>query len=130
MPTDPRLLIPKDKCDIATAKAAVAAGFPAVEPILPQLLEWIQDVNWPVAHVLLPFFRTIGRPLIPEVRRIFATDDDVWKYWVLTNLVDYWPPDLIAEVRTDLERFDRNPTPGETKEEVALEAREVLKKLP
>jgi hypothetical protein len=47
--------IPKNKGVLAAAQAAIDIGYPGVAPILPQLLEWLQDYNWPVAHMLAPF---------------------------------------------------------------------------
>ena len=69
---DERALVPSSKGDLPAAKRAVAAGWPAVEPVLPELLEWIQDVNWPVAPVLMPFLASLGDPLVPHLRPIFA----------------------------------------------------------
>src|SRR5262249_44528772 len=55
-------LLPTGKHDVASARALVALGYPAVAPVLPQLLEWVQDINWPVAAVLAPFSRALARP--------------------------------------------------------------------
>jgi hypothetical protein len=113
MQNDIRALIPQNKFDTERAEQAVAAGYPAVEPILPELLEWIQDCNWPVARVLAPFLGSIGTPLIPHIRNILATDDTMWKYWTLTYLVRN-SPDVVAALREDLERYANSPTPDET----------------
>lgn len=77
-------LLPVDKHDLPKAEAIVALGYPAVEELLPALLAWMQDPNWPVAKVLMPFLAGIGEPLAPHLCAIFESDDDVWKYWVLT----------------------------------------------
>ena len=120
------LLVPRDKFDLARAEATVAAGFPAVAPILPQLLEWMQDCNWPVARVLAPFLATIGSPLLPHIRDVLATDDDVWKYWVLTYLVEGSP--AVAEaLRDELRRYALSPTPNEVAEGLSEKARSILK---
>ena len=60
-------LIPKSKSDLETANRAVAAGYPAVKPVLGELVEWLKDYNWPVAHVLAPFLAKIGIPLVPHI---------------------------------------------------------------
>jgi len=125
MQNDIRTLIPQTKFDTERAEQAVAAGYPAVEPILPELLEWIQDCNWPVARVLAPFLGTIGAPLIPHIRKILATDDTMWKYWTLTYLVRN-SPDVVAALREDLERYANSPTPDERAGELDEVARTIL----
>jgi hypothetical protein len=82
-----RNLIPTSKVDIERAAAAVEAGYPEVAPILGELIGWLQDYNWPVAHVLAPFLASIGAPLVPHVWHVLLTDDGVWKYWVIGMLI-------------------------------------------
>lgn len=71
-------LVPTHKKDLERAEAAVKAGYPAVEPILGRLIEWLQDCNWPVAHVLAPFLESVGAPLVPHIWRVLRTNDDIW----------------------------------------------------
>jgi Domain of unknown function (DUF5071) len=129
MQNDIRTLIPQNKFDTERATQAVASGYPAVEPILPELLEWIQDCNWPVARVLAPFLGSIGTPLIPHIRRILASDDTLWKYWTLTRLVRD-SPDVVVALREDLERYANSPTPDETAAGLDEVARGILRPTP
>jgi hypothetical protein len=125
MQNDIRTLIPQNKFDTDRAEQAVAAGYPAVEPILPELLEWIQDSNWPVARVLGPFLGSIGTPLIPHIKKILATDDNIWKYWTLTHVVQD-SPDVAAALREDLQRYADSPTADERAEGLDELARTIL----
>ena len=84
-------LVPKDKLDLDTARAAVEAGYPLIAPILPDLLQWLQDCNWPVAHVLAPFLASIGEPLVPHVANVMEGDDYVWKYWMIGAIMRHSP---------------------------------------
>jgi hypothetical protein len=120
-------LIPKTKFDLATAKAAVAAGYPAVAPILPELLEWLQDCNWPVADILAPFLTSIGEPLIPHLRQVLESDDEIWKYWIIINIMGQ-SPIIAAAFRDDLERLASAPTEREAREELNEAAQDVLAK--
>ena len=47
---DLRNLLPKDKMDVEKAEALVALGYPAVAPVLPELMALMQDTNWPVTE--------------------------------------------------------------------------------
>lgn len=122
---DPQDLLPENKFDLARATAAVEAGYPAVAPILPELLEWLQDCNWPVAHVLAPFLASIGEPLVPHVKRVLESDDDIWKYWVICRLINP-SPILAGAFYEELERLANSPTEREAREELNEVAQEVL----
>jgi len=122
---DIRLLIPQHKSDIERARAAVTAGYPAVAPILPELLEWLQDCNWPVSHVLAPFLASIGSPLIPHIQRILDTDDEIWKYWMISAIMRV-SFELASAFRDELERLALSPTERETAEELDEVAQEVV----
>jgi hypothetical protein len=128
MPTDLLSLIPTGKLETAKAERLVALGYPAVEPVLPQLLEWVQDLNWPVARVFQPLLVSVGAPLAPFVRTVLATSDDSWKHYVLIGIVGA-STELALALRQDLERLARSPTPGEVAEEVRDVAAEILQSL-
>jgi hypothetical protein len=119
-------LVPKNKGDLKTADAAIRAGYPAVEPIIADLIEWLQDLNWPVAKKLLPFLQSIGEPLAPHIWRVLGTDDPGWKYWVLTTLIPTLPAESATQFRRELERLGYEPSLGERSHELDEQAREVL----
>lgn len=122
-------IVPKDKLDTGSVALIEALGFPAVEPVMPQILEWMQDINWPVAQALQPFLAGIGAPLTPYIRAILATEDETWKYWALACIVSF--SDALSEtLRTDLKRLARSPTVGEALEEVNLIASDILERRP
>jgi hypothetical protein len=124
---DIRLLIPQHKSDIERARLAVATGYPTVAPILPELLEWLQDCNWPVSHILAPFLVSIGTPLIPHIQHILDTDDEIWKYWMISAIMrDSF--ELALAFRDELERLAFSPTEREAREELDEVAQEVLEK--
>ncbi len=128
MTTDLAALIPVTKFETEKALALVQLGFPAVEPVMPQILEWLQDLNWPVGHVFQPFLVGIGEPLAPYVRTVLAGEDDGWKYSLLRVIVDQ-SPELARKLRSELERVAKTPSAGESKEEVDLVAIEILEAL-
>jgi len=125
---DLQRLIPQNKSDTVAVERAMSAGYPAIEEILPALLEWIQDGNWPVAHLLIPFLAAIGDPMVPHIRDVLQGEDDVWKYWCL-QVIATLPTSARLKLLPDLQRIVRFPTPGEVVEEVALEAEELLSRL-
>ncbi|MBL0020413.1 MAG: DUF5071 domain-containing protein [Bacteroidetes bacterium] len=110
LPLALRSQLPLHKSDIEKAKAIVALGFPEVQAVLPHLLVWLQDYNWPVAQVLVPFLAGLGRDVVPEVRTVLQGDDEVWIYWVLTKVVAEMPEDAISDLRNALKDLADRPS--------------------
>lgn len=76
---DPALSLPANTTDLNAARNAHAFGYPAVIPILPDLLRCLQDMNWLVAGTIAALVVPIGAPLARHVRRILDSGDEVWK---------------------------------------------------
>ena len=125
MRTELLKLLPADKHDTAKAEALATLGFPAVEPVLPALLEWVQDCNWPVARILLPLLATAGLALKLPVQQILDGSDECWKYSVLASLVLH-SPELTLALLPEIERLANNPTPGEKMEAIDELAQDIL----
>ena len=125
MSTDLLSLIPSTKFEIEKAATLVQLGFPTVEPVLPQILEWLQDLNWPVGLVFKPFLACVGQPLAPYVRAILASKDDCWKYSLLSAVVAQ-SAELARALRPELQHLATNPSAGELKEEVNQIATEIM----
>jgi hypothetical protein len=128
MTDDLAALLPQDKLDLHAVARVIERGYPAVEPLLPELLTWMQDLNWPVAQALRPFLASIGAPLAPHIRPIFETDDDVWKYWIGICVVAESKP-LTLALKPQLEKVANGPTAGEQEERVDVLARNILQRL-
>lgn len=88
MPSRLRALLPQDKMDIEAVEKITDYGYPTIEPILPLLIEWMQDFNWPVAQALAPFLAGIGPQLKSSVLDVLKTQDAIWIYWVVSKLVN------------------------------------------
>ena len=118
-------LVPTHKSDLATAQAAIDAGYPAIAPILADLTEWLQDSNWPVAKKLAPFLAGIGKPMIEHIDCVFSTNDHIWKYWMIVCLIEE-SDELLEHYKIDLIRIATNPTQIEKHEELDEVARDAL----
>ncbi|MBS3649154.1 DUF5071 domain-containing protein [Pseudaminobacter sp. 19-2017] len=81
-----------------------------MEPVLPQILQWMQDMNWPVAMLFESLVTSIGPPLAPHLRDIFLTDDDVWKYWMLKVVVGDCPA-LVTMLRPEITQLSQQSSP-------------------
>lgn len=96
-------LVPRDKHDFERLNALITAGPSAAIPILDELLVWLQDINWPIASPLADFLVNVGEPLVPHLKKILSSGDEMWIYWVLSFLIKRLPAELIHQLSFELE---------------------------
>jgi hypothetical protein len=120
-------LVPGSKDETDLAKKLVALGYPAVEPVIAEIVEWVEDANWPVAKVFLPFLARIGAPLVPHVRYVLQSQDEQWKRVVLDHIVS--ESGVLAHgLSVDLLRLIDTPTEAEQAEGLHTKAEELFQK--
>lgn len=118
--------IPNDKFDNEAVKRATALGYPDLNPILPDLLVWLQDINWPVAPEVAALLRDAGTAIAPHVNAILSSTDGPWKYWVLKELGASLNGDVWSLIEPEVRRLAETPTSDDRVEEVYIVAAEVL----
>src|SRR5437879_3503703 len=128
MAIDPRALLPRHKSDCERARAIIGLGYPAVAPALGDLLEWLQDGNWPVSHSIGAFLASVGEPVVPLIQEVFRSADDTWKYWCIDRVVMAFPKYVAEQLRADLQRLVFHPTPDEKSQEVDERAAAALER--
>jgi hypothetical protein len=84
------------------AEHIISLDFEVIEKHFDELLVWLQDMNWPGANIISSFLQKIGRPLVPGIKKVLNTVDDVWIYWVFNEIISKWDMDLIKEIKTEL----------------------------
>lgn len=121
--------LPIDKHDLDNAQLLINLGFPTVKPVLPRLFEWIQDINWPVAKVILPFLASLGGKCEKEIQTVFQSNDGMWKYWVISELIGSMPNEEEVKFLPLLQKLRENLSPNDVAEEVNLAIDALLEKL-
>lgn len=97
-----RKLLPVNKDDVAAIETITARGYPAVQPILLDLLKWIRDESWPVAKPTCEFLTAIGPRLAPQVREVLGGRSDSLKAVVLRQIVSGWPSEDVRNLSDQL----------------------------
>jgi hypothetical protein len=123
---DVQKCIPRNKHDLCAIERARALGFPELNEILPSLLVWLQDANWPIARPMASLLATAGQEIVPHIKGVFTGEDAVWKYWIIELLVPELTPTAISKLRTELERLADKPSQSDKSEGVNLVAQSVL----
>jgi hypothetical protein len=124
-------LLPQDKMDVERAKKVVDYGYPGVAPILPVLIYWMQDLNWPVAQELAPFLAQIGAPLKQPVLNVLKSQDTIWKYWVISQLVNTDDLQLAKAIGPELQHLQLKTAGSADEDDLSVNAvtTDVLNKL-
>ena len=76
---------------------------------------------------MAPFLASIGEPLIPHLIKIFETDDEIWKAWILSHIVED-SPILAQEFREYIERLASDKSKERMTEWLRENAIEILTK--
>jgi hypothetical protein len=117
---------PKDKLDFDRVNDLYKLDSSKVIDLIPNLLEWLQDINWPISREIAKLLLQYPEETIPYVKEVLKGNDDIWKEWCLRYFIKELPLQLIFKFKNELTRIAYNPTKGEKLEEVNETAREIL----
>ena len=97
--------------------------------LLPQLLVWIQDINWPNAGKIVPFLIVGSKEIIPEIEWVLNGQDDVWKGNCIRHILTHLPPETVQPLLPVLKRIVETPTANEKAEEIDVDASTCIEQL-
>lgn len=118
-------LLPVSKHDVARTKQLLAVIDEAsLIALLPELLPWLQDANWPVYRVLTPGLETLHEALLPQLRVVLHGNDSIWKLNLL-HLAQ--GAGLVKQLRAELLQLSTQATTGEVAEGVQDFAQTLLR---
>lgn len=121
-------LVPSSKTDFEACSNLAIATDDEIELFVSELLEWLQDFNWPVAPLVQKRLSTLGLVLVEPLKSVLKSNDDIWKYWIVSSLLPLVRKEVLNAVSEELERIASNPTEGEKHEEVHVSAQELLER--
>lgn len=112
------IYLPRDKHDFERVKQLHNLESSIVIDLIPNLVEWLQDINWPISTEIATFLLRYPEETIPHIKDVLKSNDDIWKEWSLRYFVNELPKHLIKEFHPELIRIANTPTKGELLEEV------------
>jgi hypothetical protein len=116
-------LIPAHKDDQKVIEKLKKLSFEEIKPIIPDLLEWLQDMNWPIAGPVAEILKPFSDNIVPEIIKILKTNDGFWKWGTLTTLARTTTNQMLL---TEIERMAKFPTRDEIEEGLNVEAIAIL----
>lgn len=65
------------------ARALSTIGYPRIEEAIPGLFNWLQDLNWPGALIIMELLKSLPKEVIirhleSAASEALSTDDDIW----------------------------------------------------
>ena len=116
-------LIPKSKSDYTVIEGLKKLSFEEIKPIIPDLLEWLQDINWPIPNSISDVLKPFADKLTPYLLKILKTNDGTWKLWILTVFGRQTKDECLLK---EIGRIAKFPTKDEIADEVNIEAIAIL----
>jgi hypothetical protein len=118
-----RELIPKHKDDQKVVEDLKKLSFDEIKPIIPDLLEWLQDLHWPIAGPIGEILNPFSDNIVPDIIKILKTNDGLWKWGILTTLARTTTNLILLR---EIERIAKFPTKDEIEEALDVEAKAIL----
>jgi hypothetical protein len=118
--------IPKTKGDTEAVENLGKLPFETIRADVPQLLEWMQDMNWPVGQGIAIYLRPHINEIKESLLDVLKSNDDTWKYWIINSLIVYSEIKLDQELISVIKRIANNPSRGEVEEGVHMAAKEII----
>lgn len=95
--------LPKDKSDIESLILLKKLTYSELEQLLPELLTWTQDINWPIAPKIIDeLFIPLGKELVPWLKPILLSKEYDWIETVLSHLVRKLEKEVVYELKDEL----------------------------
>ncbi|CAM4246910.1 DUF5071 domain-containing protein [Paenibacillus xylanexedens] len=126
---DIRECLPSDKHDFEAVNKLNEFRNEELKVIIPELMEWLQDGNWPIYKPVEDLLLRLGEDLIPHIKDVLQTQDSTWEYFILVGLIDRLPVSHLSMLRSDLVRILESPTHDEILEELDEVVLELLEKM-
>ena len=110
--------IPKTTSDFEAVNKLREKSIHEVKPFAMQLLEWLQDTNWPIANDLGDYLALNIHEIEDELITILdkENNDDSWKFSILYRVILPNEDRLSEKMLSALKRIYFSPTLGEIDE--------------
>ncbi|TCO68061.1 DUF5071 domain-containing protein [Marinisporobacter balticus] len=121
--------IPKHKFDFEAVERIKNADSISIQPVLPEIFEWVEDINWPVAQELVKVLVKFNDLIIPFLKDLMQKPDGLREYSVYYGMMPLLTNRQLLLLKDELERVASNPSLFEIEEEYDKIARQYLQKI-
>ncbi|WP_019910252.1 DUF5071 domain-containing protein [Paenibacillus sp. HW567] len=97
--------LPRDKHDNKSVEILSRSEGSVVIPLLPELLTWVQDMNWPIAIEVVEILLKYRIETIPHVKMILSQNDTGWINNILRYLISEWDTEFVSRLSASLQEL-------------------------
>lgn len=100
-------LLPKDKFDLDVVNRLSSATPEQVSGVAPSLLEWIADMNWPVASEIIQVLPGFYKVLLPNIESILTNPDNdiIWRCNIISKLLTQFPKESLLPLFPIIQKY-------------------------
>ena len=98
-------LLPKDKYDNSNIENLKKLQDEEIKPLIPELLTWLQDYNWPITKEVLNVLKGRENLVFPYIADILAGDDVMWKCWIMELLIPSFSDEHKAKLKDKIKNL-------------------------
>jgi hypothetical protein len=91
-------MMPATGDDLAAATRIVELGFPAVGPIMRDMVRWMRVADSPVADAFAAFFGRLGEPAVSVIAEGLSQENCWLRHRVFCQVLSAWPSELIGQL--------------------------------
>lgn len=117
-------LVPKSKFDDTNINKLLQLSDEEIKIVIYDLLEWLQDYNWPIASEVLKILVKRENLVFPYISGILNGNNIMWKYWIIELLIPTFSKEHKMELKEDILKIINdtdNDEDTESLKEVAIE---------
>jgi hypothetical protein len=100
-------LLPKDKFDLDVVNRLSSATPEQVSGVAHSLLEWIADMNWPVASEIIQVLPGFYKVLLPNIESILTNPDNdiIWRCNIISKLLTQFPKESLLPLFPIIQKY-------------------------
>ncbi|WP_157890031.1 DUF5071 domain-containing protein [Paenibacillus sp. DMB5] len=114
--------LPTDKHDFKSVELLAGLEESQVIPLIPKLLEWVQDINWPIAAAVADLLQKYKVHTVSHIEAVFLLrNDSIWIYNILAYLMNEWDSRSVSALSSSILKLAQAPDVYEDTDLLAVE---------
>ena len=95
-------MMPANGDDLAAAERIVEIGYPAVTPVMRDMVNWMRVAKSPVADAFAAFFGRLGPSAVGAINQGLMRENCWMRHRIFTQILPQWPPDAVRQLTSTL----------------------------
>lgn len=102
-------MMPKNADDIAAAEFIMALGYPAIAPVIRDMVKTMRIAKSPVADAFAAYFGRLGQAAVEPIGQGLMKDNCCLRYRIFTIVLPQWPKELVVQLKDILTMVATHP---------------------